>query len=160
MEVDDDVVSRYIHLDSRVKKTEDKINETKKRFYDQTMYTRTGYRDEELVIESFNLEVKVIDYASATQMAEKRLEVLKFKNKYFKRFWSELDVITHNYYRERYINEMPISNGYLDKTIVNEIKQIEEAARHFVGFYEAEKKQIGKMKSGDHLSAMLKLLGV
>jgi hypothetical protein len=164
LRVTNDLISSYFFINKRIGKTVNRNQKRKHDFYNQTLVTRSGFIDEQPATISFNVENRVIEHVTAVQMAEQHIKILKFKQHYFKRFLDSLDTTSRNYYKDRYKYEIPTLNDRLDKLILEEITEIEEAAAHC---FKKDKKEIflvdpdkpDEQKLED-FSKMLELLGV
>lgn len=168
MGVIDGVIGSYFCFNQRIAKTKQRMIEKRKNFYNQTLVTHTGYRDDQPATISFNLETEVVNYVAALEVAEEHIKVLEFKQRYFKRFLDTLDKVSITYYKERYLYEYEglTANDSLDRLILSEVKEIEEATKHCFkvdndsNHSHKEEWQMRDEKILTDFNKMLELLGV
>lgn len=130
MGVVDDLIGSYFCINRRIGKTLERNRIRRKVFYNQTLVTHSGFRDEQPATISFNVENEVVNHVAALQIAEQHIKILEFKQRYFKRFLNGLDTNSKSYYEARYVYDLPTINERLDKLIYDEVSEIEEAAVH------------------------------
>ncbi|MEK4948362.1 hypothetical protein [Carnobacterium sp. FSL W8-0810] len=127
----EDLVSTYFYLQTRIDRTKERIEEYEQDFNNKNFYTCIQERYEQMTTVAFRLEKEVTDHVAAIEMAEQHIETLQFKLKHFDRFWSEVSSSDKEYYLDRYKRHRETINDNLDNLIVDEIKEIEEAVTHY-----------------------------
>lgn len=164
MGVIEETINSYFFTNERIGKTIERSKQRQFNFYNQTMITHSGFRDEEPATIAFNVENEVVNHVAAQEMAEQHIQLLEFKQHHIKRFFNTLDTSSKNYYYERYKHDLPVLNDRLDKLILEEVKEIEEAATHYFKLeedviYITKERETTKEKLED-FSKMLEILGV
>ena len=146
---DEELVSTYFYLKKRIDKTEQRIKQSEKEFMLNNFYTGVQIRYEVMQSVAFKLEAEVIDHVSAIQVAEKHIKTLQFKLKHFNRFLSGLSNLDKEYYTNHYKYDYEGLNDRLDSLIIDEVKEIEEAATHCFKKEKATMYRIGSNKNDE-----------
>ncbi|MBT2731653.1 hypothetical protein [Carnobacterium sp. ISL-102] len=162
--IDDDLISTYFYIQKRIDRAKERIEESEKEFKHKNFYTGVQVRYEKMQSVAFKLEAEVIDHVDAITLAEKHIKTLQFKLKHFNHFLNGLNSLDRNYFTNRYKYDYEGLNDRLDSLIIDEVKEIEEAANHCFKQEKATMYRVGSNKSNEEkltdFSNMLEVLGV
>lgn len=161
--VDEDLVSTYFYIQQRIDRAKGRIEEYEQDFNNKNFYTCIQERYEVMTTVAFRLEKEVTDHVAAIEMAEQHIKTLQFKLKHFDRFWSEVSSSDKEYYLDRYKRHRETINDNLDNLIVDEIKEIEEAASYQISGVipiVLTNKLVEESDPNESLNQMLEMLGV
>ena len=159
----EDLVSTYFYLQKRIDRAKGRIEEYEQDFNNKNFYTCIQERYEVMTTVAFRLEKEVTDHVAAIEMAEQHIKTLQFKLKHFDRFWSEVSSLDKEYYLDRYKRHRETINDSLDNLIVDDIREIEEAASYQISGVIPiilTNKLIDESDPNESLNQMLKLLEV
>lgn len=170
--VDEDLVSTYFYLQIKIDRAKERIEQYEREFMCKNFYTGVQTRYEVMQTVAFKLEKEVVNHVAAIETAEQHIQTLQLKLKYFNRFWSGLNNSDKEYYTNRYKYSYEVMNDRLDNLIMDEVKEIEEAAVHCFrnsippAYY--RKTELEKLEKPerledtpeDHFKAMMDQLGV
>lgn len=130
--LDEDRIFRYFRLSEDIKSIQRWIEKVELEFNHKNFYTCIQQKYEQIRTVAFKIDTEVIDHVSAIEKAKKRIEILLFKEKHFKRYRMRLDYESRYYFTQRYKHNWEIINDKLDREIMEEIKEIETATMfHF-----------------------------
>lgn len=156
MAIDEDTISEYFYLEKRIAKTYRRMAFFQEEFKSKNYYTSMQERYGEMRTVAFHVEREVINYITCNQMAEQHIKELEYKQKHFKRYWWGLHTTEQEYYLSRFKYHEPVINDRLDKEIMEEVTEIEEAVSHY---FKKETLDYAIEKE-DHFKKMMELLGV
>lgn len=159
----EDLVSTYFYIQHRIDRAKGRIEEYEQDFNNKNFYTCIQERYEVMTTVAFRLEKEVTDHVAAIEMAEQHIETLQFKLKHFDRFWSEVSSSDKEYYLDRYKRHRETINDNLDNLIVDEIREIEEAASYQISGVipiVLTNKLVEESDPNESLNQMLEMLGV
>ena len=145
--VDEDLVSTYFYLQKRIDRTRERIEEYEQDFNNKNFYTCIQERYEVMTAVAFRLEKEVTDHVAAIEMAEQHIKTLQFKLKHFDRFMNGLSSSDKEYYISCYKYNYEALNDRLDKLLIEEVSEIEEAVTHYfklekASFYLKARKEV------------------
>lgn len=129
MKVDADTVSSYFFLEKRIQETKNRIERNRIAFEHHNFYTCIQQKHEEVAVVAFNIEREVIDHVDTFNRQMRYIEMMEFKNHHFKRFWQSIGNQERLYFTNRYKYHEPTLNDQLDKIIMLEVAEIEEATK-------------------------------
>lgn len=159
----EDLVSTYFYIQQRIDRAKGRIEEYEQDFNNKNFYTCIQERYEVMTTVAFRLEKEVTDHVAAIEMAEQHIKTLQFKLKHFDRFWSEVSSLDKEYYLDRYKRHRETINDNLDNLIVDEIREIEEAASYQISGVipiVLTNKLVEESDPNESLNQMLEMLGV
>lgn len=125
--LDEDRIARYFRLDKDIQFIKRRIKEIEIEFMHRNFYTCIQQMDETVRTVAFKVDKEVIDHVTGIENAKRKIEILTFKRKHFKRYLSSLDYESNYYFTQRYKHNWEIINDKLDREIMEEIKEIETA---------------------------------
>lgn len=156
-------IKSYFKLDKKIQAIKRDIQLRRERFYDQSMATRTTYGDISLISVGFDAERNVIPYLDSLSNREEWLKCQVRRKRYFDRYLDSLNASDRSYLVNKYKHGIPSKICQVDIDAYDEIKQINEAINHMIGFpAEVTKEEIEEHSENidDQVNFMAEVLGV
>jgi hypothetical protein len=121
------VIGRYMTIDQRISRLEQKKRYKRWAFYQQSFYTSIAYTGYEIVSQSIKADKAIENLDERMRPIDHQVGILKMKQGFWKKFFSSLSAGNQRYFKNKYIQGYDCLNERLDQLATEEIEEINQA---------------------------------
>lgn len=155
-------IKKHFSLEKNIAELENKIEELRQDFYNQTLCSHIAIVDQEMTVLGFNIEKNVAFLIDTIHSIERRIERQTTRKNFFDKYMESLHPIEREYLKERYSKDyLPKDVCQLDEDLYAEILEINDAINYMNGYpVEIESVEVNNDNLEDEFSQILEALEV
>jgi len=137
-----DSINTYLFLKKRIKESRERLRETDRLFFAQTMSSYITEDGMQIISKGFDVQRNCNVHLDIVAEIEQNIEICEFKRRQFNRYLDTLSKEQRFFLKKKYmLHRDYLENEPLERDCADEIKEIEQAARYRFGIEEKERKE-------------------
>lgn len=137
-----DSINTYLFLKKRIKESRERLRETDRLFFAQTMSSYVTDNGMQIISKGFDVQQNCNRHLDIVAAIEQNIEICEFKRRQFNRYLDTLSKEQRLFLKKKYmLHRDHLENEPLERDCADEIKEIEQAARYRFGIEERERKE-------------------
>ena len=135
-----DSINTYLFLKKRIKESRERLRETDRLFFAQTMSSYITEDGMQIISKGFDVQRNCNVHLDIVAEIEQNIEICEFKRRQFNRYLDTLSKEQRFFLKKKYmLHRDHLENEPLERDCADEIKEIEQAARYRFKLDEIEK---------------------
>lgn len=156
-----DSINTYLFLKKRIKESRERLRETDRLFFAQTMSSYVTDNGMQIISKGFDVQRNCNVHLDIVAAIEQNIEICEFKRRQFNRYLDTLSKEQRFFLKKKYmLHRDYLENEPLERDCADEIKEIEQAARYRFGIEEKERKERQQQEQQQKLSMQAFMLKV
>lgn len=137
-----DSINTYFFMDRRIKESRERLRETDRLFFSQTMSSYVTEDGMRIISKGFDIQHNCNRHLDIMAEIEQNIEISEFKRRHFNRYLHTLPKEQRLYLKMKYVlHREYLEDERIENDCLAEIKEIEQAARYRFGIEEKERKE-------------------